>query len=402
MSLLSRLVAPQGEEVKIPVHQFMAALAEGKRGAPGVDLASISAVFELDAGEQADLATFLLNFYGGIIDREMIHDVLMLGERGIYTVQNCADRLVNVNVADVLPLIVQRQIEVLNRATNDLVLSGCAVSAQGTPDMTLAVAKGAVMTNGVLRAVTAGNVTITDAHATWPRFDVVVVDSSGAKQVRAGTPAASPLVASLSSGDVALVFVYVRPADTAISSGEILDARVVATSGPITIGKLTTQQVSNNTNAIVTPVALTLPSGLFLAGRILRVKMGGTMLLNSGTPTVTMRIQYNGTTLFQDVTSAATADVDRLAWALDVCLIARGDAVQALNGLMALSPVGAKTAPNTGVGDLATAAAFVTPINGSSAVDSDAGDRVFQVQFQMSVANASNEIVTEYATGELL
>src|SRR5687767_9790708 len=72
------------------------------------------------------------------------------------------------------------------------VLSGCAVTAQGSPDMTCAVEKGAILTNGNLKAVTAGNVTITTADSTNPRIDLVVVDSSGVKQVRAGTAAAHP------------------------------------------------------------------------------------------------------------------------------------------------------------------------------------------------------------------
>src|SRR5207245_905199 len=72
------------------------------------------------------------------------------------------------------------------------VLSGCAVTAQGSPDMTVAVAAGFVKSAGVALAVTAGNVTIGAADATNPRLDLVVVSSTGTKTVRAGTAAASP------------------------------------------------------------------------------------------------------------------------------------------------------------------------------------------------------------------
>jgi hypothetical protein len=67
------------------------------------------------------------------------------------------------------------------------VLNGCAVTAQGTPDMTVAVAAGRVLVLGVWADVTAGNVTITAADGTNPRFDLIVVDNTGAKSAVAGT-----------------------------------------------------------------------------------------------------------------------------------------------------------------------------------------------------------------------
>jgi hypothetical protein len=93
MSLMTRLVAPLPGEDKLPVHQFMAALAELYRGAPGVTQGSIATAFNLTAGEQTQLANFVSQQSGGAINREMIHDVLMLGELGIYSVQNCLNRL---------------------------------------------------------------------------------------------------------------------------------------------------------------------------------------------------------------------------------------------------------------------------------------------------------------------
>ena len=59
----------------------------------------------------------------------------------------------------------------------DGVKSGSAVSAQATPDMTVAVASGTVTINGTDVTVGAGNVTITAAHATNPRLDLIVVNS---------------------------------------------------------------------------------------------------------------------------------------------------------------------------------------------------------------------------------
>jgi hypothetical protein len=107
------------------------------------------------------------------------------------------------------------------------VISGCAVTAQGTPDMTVAVAAGVVQSLATRLTVAGGNATITTADGTHPRLDIVVVTSGNALAVRAGTPAASPLLPSLTAGDVALARVYVPASDTAIGSTQIVDARVL-------------------------------------------------------------------------------------------------------------------------------------------------------------------------------
>lgn len=403
MSLLSRLVAPGPGEVQIPIHQFQAALRELKRAAPGITVQSIATAFGLSAGEQTELQTLANSQFLDLIDAELFHDVLLLGERGYYPIETVQSRLEVVgNVpADIWSLITQRAFEVVAFGmAGNCVLAGCAVSAQGSPDMTLAVAKGAIISSNALRAVTAGNVTITTAHATLPRIDLVVVASDGTKTVRAGTPSARPVPAALVAGDVCLAFVYVPFTDTTISASQFLDTRIFS-NGPVCIGKISTPVVRNNTSAAQAFITLTIPNGLFLTGRQIRVNMGGTMLLNSGTPTVTLRIAYGGTTMFQDVTGAATADTDRLAWTLDFTLTAQANNDQNLNGTLQLGALGAKTAPNTGTGDIA-ANGLSGVFNGASAVDSDSANRDLVVEFTMSVQNANNEIAMETATAELI
>lgn len=78
MSLLTRLLSYPGEE-SISIHQFAAACAEFKRGAPGVNLDKIAEVFGLDDTEKAHLQEFLTNLTGNTIDRHRIADVLILG-----------------------------------------------------------------------------------------------------------------------------------------------------------------------------------------------------------------------------------------------------------------------------------------------------------------------------------
>jgi hypothetical protein len=109
------------------------------------------------------------------------------------------------------------------------VQSGCAVTAQGTPDMTVAVASGVVRIGGRRIAVTGANVTITAAHATNKRRDLVVVDTAGVLTAIAGT-ASDPTRAALptiTTGKVVLAAVTIPAADTTINTNQITDKRVM-------------------------------------------------------------------------------------------------------------------------------------------------------------------------------
>lgn len=311
---------------------------------------------------------------------------------------------------DVQSILFQEYLDVVVAAILrvDYVLSGCAITAQGTPDMTVAVAKGAVLSNGALFPVTAGNATITTADATNPRLDLVVVTSAGAKAVRAGTPGANPKPPVRTANDVVLAVVYVPAADTTIGANQITDLRMLMTGGTNLLKKVTTAVSFANSAAANVFFSIVLPSGLFLTGKILRVRMGGTFLINSGTPTITLRIRYGATTMFQDVSIAGAVDADRGAWRLDYDLVAQANNDQALNGFLTFSPVIAqRVAATNGIGEMllnATAAnnPHQTPLNGAAAIDSDAADITHDVAWTMSVANAANDIVMEYATAELI
>ena len=290
----------------------------------------------------------------------------------------------------------------------DCVLFGCAVT--GGADMTPAVAKGAVLSNGVMFAVTAGDVTIGTADATNPRIDLIVVDSSGAKQVRAGTAAASPKPPARSANDVVLAAVYVPAADTSIETTKCVDMRVISRT-PCTIWKATTAETTNNTAAAIEILnkagsGVVIPNGLFLAGRILRVRIWGNVLINSGTPTLTLAILFGGTTMFADTSAVSAADADRRPFVLDFMLTAQSNTDQDLTGFLAISDFAAIiTAPTTGRGDAWPGAATqeATPVyGGSAAVDADAANCTLNVRWTFNVANAANEMVVEGAIVELL
>lgn len=308
---------------------------------------------------------------------------------------------------DIQSILFQEYLDILvdGISGKNCVLSGCAVT--GGADMTPEVAKGAVLSNGVLYAIAAATVTIGTADATNPRIDLVVVNSSGSLAVRAGTAAAAPKPPARSTNDVVLAAVYVPANDAAIGTSQITDMRMLRENGPICIYRTTTAETTNTTAAAIEALnkansGVTIPSGLFLAGRILRVRLGGNMLLNSGTPTVRVVIAYGGTTMFSDISAASTGDADRAAWSMDFDIVAQGNADQSVNGELSMGIIAAKTAPTTGIGDAWSTAYNTASISGAAAVDSDAADRKVSVQITFSVSNASNELVVEYATVELI
>lgn len=290
----------------------------------------------------------------------------------------------------------------------DCVLSGLAVTSNS--NMVPSVAKGGVLSNGVMFAVAGTTVTVTTADATNPRIDLIVVDSSGALQVRAGTAAATPKPPARTAHDVVISAVYVPAADTNLATSQFTDMRVVR-DRDITVKKTSTAVTNNTTSAIQTYFTVTLPSGLFLSGKQLHVKCGGNYLLNSGVPTATLTIAYGGTTMFADPSTAAVAGTNRGAWDLDFILNASGNATQTLVGMLSMSDTNgntSKVAATTGIGDLAdvptayTNDPINTPIRGTAAVDSDAGDRTLTVQWTMSVSNALDEWVLDSGNARLI
>lgn len=307
---------------------------------------------------------------------------------------------------DIQSILFQEYIDVLaaGLAGIDAVLSGLEVT--GGANMTPAVAKGAVLSNKVMFPVAAANVTITTADATNPRIDLIVVTNAGALAVRAGTPAAAPKPPARSANDVVIAAVYVPAGDTAIATTQITDMRVTP-SMPQIVYRTTTAEVTNNSASQINALnkngsGVVIPDGLLLAGRLLRVRLGGNFLWNSGTPTTRLEIIFGGTTMFSSISGTATADVDRAAWHLDFTIVAQANNDQALSGVFDSQILGAKTPPTSGIGPVWAASSLTSPIGGAAAVDCNTANRTLQVMFTFNVQNAANELVVEYATVELI
>lgn len=129
-------------------------------------------------------------------------------------------------------IIMQTDIDAIVQGISaDGVISGCAVSAQGSPDMTVAVASGVVRVSDTYVVVSSGNVTITAADATNPRIDLISVNSSGTKVSTDGTAAASPKAPACPANAVTLAMVYVPATDTTIATNQITDKRLIVPDG---------------------------------------------------------------------------------------------------------------------------------------------------------------------------
>lgn len=111
------------------------------------------------------------------------------------------------------------------------VVSGCAVSAQVTPDMTVSVASGSVLVGWAGALVTGGTLTISTAHATLDRFDLIVASNTGAISVVAGAATTNPVFPAIPANSAVLAAVYVAAGATAIQSNRIVDKRVILASG---------------------------------------------------------------------------------------------------------------------------------------------------------------------------
>lgn len=107
------------------------------------------------------------------------------------------------------------------------VFTGCAVSAQTTPDQTVKVNSGSILTPDgkryVIDAVT--SLAATAAHASSPRIDIVYVSSSGVVTYLAGTAAASPVQPATPANGTILAAITRAANDNTIAMSDITDQR---------------------------------------------------------------------------------------------------------------------------------------------------------------------------------
>lgn len=112
---------------------------------------------------------------------------------------------------------------------NRRVLSGGTVTAQGVPNMSVAVAAGTILGDGAIASITATNpLAIAAADPASPRIDIVCVPvAGGVPVVISGNPASVPKPPALPDDRLLLAYVSVAAAAANIQSSNITDRRLV-------------------------------------------------------------------------------------------------------------------------------------------------------------------------------
>lgn len=172
-------------------------------------------------------------------------------------------------------------------ATGDGVVSGCAVTAQGSPNMTVAVGAGSVAVNAAAAAVSGGNVTIAAANGSNPRFDLIVVNDAGAKSAVTGSAAADPVFPAIPANSVVLAAIYVPAADAAINANQIVDKRVFVPNPGPSSGAFDAKVAKTADESVASSTALQDDNDLVLAlgaNQIWQVKLVLRAVSASGTP----------------------------------------------------------------------------------------------------------------------
>lgn len=127
--------------------------------------------------------------------------------------------------------------DILAQAHNsEGVISGCAVTPQGIPDTTVAVAAGVVRIGGRDVAYAGGNVNCGAAHAAFPRFDLIIVNNAGAASAVNGVaaePPAFPAGAAVPGTSVVIAAVWRAANDNTIVAADIVDKRCMLLGGAL-------------------------------------------------------------------------------------------------------------------------------------------------------------------------
>ena len=123
------------------------------------------------------------------------------------------------------------------------VRSGCEVTAQVTPNLTVAVAAGTYEIAGVVATNIAATVTLT-ADATNAKRALITGTSAGAIVLVDGTPAANPFLPEIPASRVVLATVDIPATTTAIGVANITDKRVLLHEVLTTRGDLLRRGIS--------------------------------------------------------------------------------------------------------------------------------------------------------------
>jgi hypothetical protein len=126
------------------------------------------------------------------------------------------------------------------------VVTGCAVTPQGSPNMTVAVAAGTVVINGTTYTISANGAVTVGAASASDRRDIITVNTAGTISCTAGTACGTagwvrttaanpPVKPSIPANSVILAEVVVKSSTTSIAAINITDKRPIGGATPGTL-----------------------------------------------------------------------------------------------------------------------------------------------------------------------
>lgn len=119
------------------------------------------------------------------------------------------------------------------------IVSGCAVSAQSTPNMSVAIASGSIQYSGAVVAVSAvASQAVTASDPLNPRIDMISITSAGVVTYTAGTAAPTPIPPSLPAGSILVSYISVSAGALTIVAANLTDRRLTIPGGFGTQGPL--------------------------------------------------------------------------------------------------------------------------------------------------------------------
>jgi len=163
-----------------------------------------------------------------------------------------------------------------------------------------------------------------------------------------------------------------------------------------------TQQAVNTTTVETTVFSDTIDASVLSTNKWLRLTMMFDLLMNSGTPILTIRVKFGGTTLWAASTAAYTASANRRPGMLVAYIFNQNSAsVQVLGGNIEINS-STTASVTSGVGSITDGTIEIEgPLSGSAAEDTTAS-KILSVTVQMDVSNVAVEFRKQGAVLELL
>ena len=199
------------------------------------------------------------------------------------------------------------------------------------------------------------------------------------------------------------------PAATSATSVNEFPANQAGTTRKVTLDQMHEARVLgrdmstvtiNNSAATTSIYSVTIPARELGTNRIARTIIAGEYRHTAGaSQTITIRVGYSTTTLYQDASQGASVSAQSRPVFLQFDLGNRGATnAQVLGGYMS---VGAGGGTTTGEGNFGTTALLITPIRGLSAIDSTSA-ATFEVFVTLSAASTLVSFNKWYGYTELI